>query len=483
MLARVRSSLLQGIDALPCEVEIDYDPTAIDKFPLIVGLPDAAVKESLERVRSAMTNSGYYPPSGRVLINLAPADLKKEGVVYDLPIAAGMLAVCGVIRDRPEGGLDYRCAVMAGELALDGRVRPIKGALALASMARATGARAAIVPAANASEAAVVGGIDVYGVETLAELVGLLTGKLEMEPHPPLDVARVLRQAEAPIDFEEVRGQEGVKRAITISASGSHNLFQLCPCGSNGVGGRLAARALIGGLIAPTACPRGSFGRFQSDRRCKVKSTVVLVLVAGGLVVGCQSPRRAGTSSDGLRPTPPEGAADGCCAYREDFDEGGPSDCHGDGCEVVWCADAEICSSECSPPHGLEVRPNKTSTGTVLWVGFGGHTVSEVRIGFKYIQWEGYPPVVDAASSYVEVKGSRSGDFDPDHCPQSGYTPVRTLNKTSSTMTDCNDESCVYHPDEGEKGVLIRFRKKGTYTKTPILIIDDLSVDVVASDG
>jgi magnesium chelatase family protein len=237
MLARVRSSLLQGIDALPCEVEVDYDPTDMDRFPLIVGLPDAAVKESLERVRAALTNSGYYPPLGRMLINLAPADLKKEGPVYDLPIAVGMLAVGGVIKDRPEGGLDYRHAVVAGELALDGRVRPIKGALALASMARATGARAAIVPAENAAEASIVGGIDVYGVSTLAELVGLLTGKLEVEPQPAPDVAGILRQTEAPIDFGEVRGQESVKRAIVIAAAGQHNLFRLWPSGGHGGGG------------------------------------------------------------------------------------------------------------------------------------------------------------------------------------------------------------------------------------------------------
>ncbi len=248
MLARVRSSLLQGIDALPCEVEVDFDPTAIEK-QLVVGLPDAAVKESLERVGAALGNSGYYAPPGRSLINLAPADLKKEGPVYDLPIAVGMLAVGGVIRDGADagsdGGLDYRHAVMAGELALDGRVRPIKGALALASMAKATGARAAIVPAANVVEASIVSGIDVYGVGTLAELVGLLTGQLEIEPYPPPDVGGILQQAQAPIDFADVRGQEGVKRAITIAAAGGHNLLMLGPAGT---GKTMMAQALPGVL-------------------------------------------------------------------------------------------------------------------------------------------------------------------------------------------------------------------------------------------
>ena len=208
MLARVRSGLLQGIDALPCEVEVDFDPTAIERA-LIVGLPDAAVKEALERVRTALTNSGYLPPPGKLLINLAPADLKKEGPVYDLPIAVGMLAVQGVIRPRGDDGaghgLDPRSAVFAGELALDGRLRPVKGALALAAMAKDTGARAVVVPADNAEEAAIVAGVDVFGVRTLTEVVGLLTGQLDVEPTPAPDVRGLLRTAEAPIDFGDVR--------------------------------------------------------------------------------------------------------------------------------------------------------------------------------------------------------------------------------------------------------------------------------------
>jgi magnesium chelatase family protein len=129
--------------------------------------------------------------------------------------------------------------VFAGELALDGRVRPIKGAIALAAMARASGAMGIVVPRDNALEAAVVEGLNVYGVSTLAEVVGVLTGHLDAEPQSPVDVGSLLRNAAAPIDFVEIRGQEGVKRAIVIAAAGSHNIVQLWPRGGDGLGRQL----------------------------------------------------------------------------------------------------------------------------------------------------------------------------------------------------------------------------------------------------
>ncbi|GJQ29719.1 MAG: hypothetical protein HBSAPP03_16030 [Phycisphaerae bacterium] len=242
MLARVQSHLLQGIDALPCEVEIDVDESAFvdgNRAVVLVGLPDAGVREAHERVRTAMTNSGFVFPRGKVVVNLAPADVRKEGPVYDLPIAVGILAAMGVVGRRaavrvgggPEAGegLDYRTLVIAGELALDGRVRPIRGALAMTAMAKARGARGVVVPVDNAPEAAVVQGIDVFGVATLAELVGLLTGTLDAQSFAPPDVGSLLRNAAAPIDFAEVRGQEGVKRALTIAAAGGHNLLRSGP--------------------------------------------------------------------------------------------------------------------------------------------------------------------------------------------------------------------------------------------------------------
>ncbi|QYU67429.1 ATP-binding protein [Leptolyngbya sp. 15MV] len=274
MLARVQSFVLQGIDALPCEVEVDHDE-ADEHRHTVVGLPDAAVKESVERVRSALGNSGYVFPRGRTLINLAPADVRKEGPLYDLPIAIGLLTNGGVIGDRPgvrrigvgrlgsspagpfspadgptSPPLDLREFLVAGELALDGRVRPVRGAIAMASLASAQGRRGVIVPAENAAEAAVVPGVEVLGVRTLAEVVGLATGHLDPAPHPPADIERLLSTASPPVDFSEVRGQEAVKRALVIAAAGAHNILMLGPAGT---GKTMMARALPG--ILPPLSP------------------------------------------------------------------------------------------------------------------------------------------------------------------------------------------------------------------------------------
>lgn len=244
VLARLHSGLLQGIDASPCEVEIDINDKDI-ATRRVVGLPDAAVHESLERVEAALLNSGYAFPAGRTLINLAPADVRKEGPAYDLPIAVGLLINAGVIDLNRLEGIDPQRFIIAGELALDGRVRPIRGAIALAAMARDQGMQGIILPHANAREAAIVQDIEVLGVATLAQLVGICNGQLPPEFEPPPDVAGLLATATPPVDFAEVRGQEAVKRAIVVAAAGSHNLLMIGPAGS---GKTMMAKALPGVL-------------------------------------------------------------------------------------------------------------------------------------------------------------------------------------------------------------------------------------------
>jgi len=235
VLTRLHSITLVGIEAVPCEVEVDVAGRGF-AGPTIVGLPDTAVKESIDRIRTAMTNCGYAPPRYRTVINLAPADVRKEGPAFDLPIALGLVFSSGQIAcEKTDHWL------IAGELALDGRVRPIKGALSMAMLARENGCRGVILPKDNAPEAAVVDGIEVIPVTSLTEAVGFLTEQLPIEP-VRIDLATAFEQASNyDIDFADIRGQEPLKRALTIAAAGAHNVLLIGPPGA---GKTLAAKCL-----------------------------------------------------------------------------------------------------------------------------------------------------------------------------------------------------------------------------------------------
>jgi magnesium chelatase family protein len=225
MVAHVTSAALRGIDGQPIEIEVRRGGS-VQPISVIVGLPDAAVRESRERVESAIRSAGYRYPGGKLTINLAPADVKKEGPAYDLPIALGVLAATGAV-----GAARLEGAAVVGELALDGRVRPIKGALAMAVTCRARGIRRLLIPAENAREAAVVDGIDVFPVRTLADAVRLLNGGSAEPVRVDLDAAFATAGA-YDVDFAEVRGQDHVKRALLVAAAGGHNVLLIGPPGT-----------------------------------------------------------------------------------------------------------------------------------------------------------------------------------------------------------------------------------------------------------
>jgi magnesium chelatase family protein len=221
MLVRTFASAVTGIDAVTVTIEVSVS-RGIQFF--LVGLPDSAVKESQHRIASALHSLGCHWPGKQVVINMAPADIRKEGSAYDLPLALGILTADEKVKQG-----EVESYVLMGELSLDGTLQPVRGVLPIALRAREEGFRGVIVPVKNAREAAVVGGLDVYGMENLSDVVDFFNGTRKFIP-VKVDLLEIFNSEanKYDVDFSDVRGQENVKRALEVAAAGGHNIILLC---------------------------------------------------------------------------------------------------------------------------------------------------------------------------------------------------------------------------------------------------------------